>query len=70
MTEPLVDSGPRDLLAESECRVLGPYAPDAVLRVSELGVRFGSTAAVDSVSFSVDRGEILALVGESGSGKT
>jgi len=41
-----------------------------VLRVSELGVRFPSTVAVDSVSFSIDRGEILALVGESGSGKT
>ncbi len=47
-----------------------PVRPDAVLRVSELGVRFGSTTAVDTVSFSVDRGEILALVGESGSGKT
>ena len=41
-----------------------------MLRVSELGVRFPSTVAVDSVSFSIDRGEILALVGESGSGKT
>ena len=47
-----------------------PVRPDAVLRVSELGVRFASTVAVDSVSFSIDRGEVLALVGESGSGKT
>ena len=47
-----------------------PVRPDAVLRVSELGVRFPSTVAVDSVSFSIDRGEVLALVGESGSGKT
>ena len=47
-----------------------PIRPDAVLRVSELGVRFSSTVAVESVSFSLDRGEILALVGESGSGKT
>ncbi len=47
-----------------------PVRPDAVLRVSELGVRFASTVAVESVSFSLDRGEILALVGESGSGKT
>jgi peptide/nickel transport system ATP-binding protein len=47
-----------------------PVRPDAVLRVSELGVRFPSTEAVDSVSFSIDRAEILALVGESGSGKS
>ena len=47
-----------------------PVRPHAVLRVAELGVSFPSTVAVDSVSFSIDRGEILALVGESGSGKT
>ncbi|MFT4164472.1 MAG: ATP-binding cassette domain-containing protein, partial [Microlunatus sp.] len=47
-----------------------PIHPDAVLRISELTVRFGVRAAVESVSFSIDRGEILALVGESGSGKT
>ena len=47
-----------------------PIRPDAVLRISELTVRFGARAAVESVSFSIDRGEILALVGESGSGKT
>ena len=47
-----------------------PIRPDAVLRISELTVWFGARAAVESVSFSIDRGEILALVGESGSGKT
>ncbi len=48
-----------------------PIRPDAVLRVEDLVVDFGTgRPAVDHVSFSVERGEVLALVGESGSGKT
>ncbi len=48
-----------------------PVRPDAVLRIDDLVVDFGTgRPAVDHVSFSVERGEVLALVGESGSGKT
>ena len=49
-------------------------AADAVLRVNDLRVYYdtpeGVVKAVDGVSFSLRRGERLALVGESGCGKT
>jgi peptide/nickel transport system ATP-binding protein len=45
-----------------------------VLRVRDLSVRFHtddrSFAALDGISFDLERGETLALIGESGSGKT
>ena len=44
----------------------------ALVTVDKLSVRFGSAAAaaVEDVSFSVERGDRVALIGESGSGKT
>ncbi|MBN9564459.1 MAG: ABC transporter ATP-binding protein [Alphaproteobacteria bacterium] len=42
----------------------------SLVEVDELSVAFGEKRVVDRVSFTLDRGETLALVGESGSGKS
>jgi microcin C transport system ATP-binding protein len=42
----------------------------SLVTVDNLTVSFGDRAVVDRVSFTLDRGETLALVGESGSGKS
>src|SRR6186997_1406657 len=42
----------------------------SLLEVKDLSIHFGHRKVVDSVSFTLDAGEKLALVGESASGKT
>ena len=43
---------------------------NTLLQVNSLTKRFGGVTAVDSVSFSVKEGEILAVIGPNGAGKT
>src|SRR5262249_55499619 len=45
-------------------------APDAILGVEHLSMRFGGLLAVADLSFTARRGEITALIGPNGAGKT
>ncbi len=60
--------------ADTSTRLTPPSATDIVLDVRGVSVDYGSASgavrAVDDVSFSLARGEILGLAGESGSGKS
>ncbi len=48
--------------------VRGRDAP--ALRVEDLSVHFGGIAAVDDVTFAVERGAVVGLIGANGAGKT
>ena len=41
-----------------------------LFEAKDISVRFGGIRAVDSVSFSVERGEIFSIIGPNGAGKT
>jgi ABC-2 type transport system ATP-binding protein len=45
-------------------------SPDVVIEANGLTKKYGPAVAVDSISFSVGRGEIFGLLGPNGAGKT
>lgn len=49
---------------------MGQEQPEPVVAVRGLTKHFGATRAVDDVSFTLERGDMLALVGPNGAGKS
>jgi ABC-type branched-subunit amino acid transport system ATPase component/ABC-type branched-subunit amino acid transport system permease subunit len=64
----LLASGPPPATPASTGDEAAEAAP--LLEVQEITKHFGGVTAVDGVSFSVGRGEVLGLIGPNGAGKT
>jgi len=43
---------------------------DPMIRVRNLAKRFGVVTAVDSISFDVEKGQVVGFLGPNGAGKT
>jgi ABC-2 type transport system ATP-binding protein len=71
MTE--VDKGGTSASATQTATEVGGLAdpgPDTVIDVRDLRMRYGTNDVLKGVTFSAERGEVLALLGPNGAGKT
>ena len=59
----------RHLQASENLREIGAE-PMSYFRAENLSLHFGGLKAVDSVSFAVEKGEILSIIGPNGAGKS
>jgi branched-chain amino acid transport system ATP-binding protein len=51
-------------------RAIAVGVGDTLMEMRDVTMRFGGLVALDTVSFSIKRGEILGLIGPNGAGKT
>lgn len=66
----LAPASPENLTPQKELHVSGQDEGDVKIRVSNLTKRFGDLTVLNSINFTIRRGEFLAIVGPTGCGKT
>ncbi len=68
--ESFVSSGSHRFSPKNENNHRDYDSMDPIIQVENIVRTFGSTRAIDGISFSVDEGEVFGVLGPNGSGKT